>query len=157
MTPLLLSLLMTCAVWAAPPQPAHWTISAPAPETAVARGAQIRIKVSVDIDEGWHIYSLKKLEDGPIPTTVQLPKDQPAFRQTGPVEAPPPVSRYEETFQMQVESYEEEVEFLIPVEVANDAPAGAAVLKIEARYQSCDNKQCLPPRTVKLELPLVVK
>jgi hypothetical protein len=40
--------------------------------------------------------------------------------------------------------------------VAANAKPGPATLMVNARYQACDNKLCLPPRTVKLELPVEV-
>jgi len=41
------------------------------------------------------------------------------------------------------------------VQVATGA-AGAQKLVISASYQSCNNRLCLPPKTVRVEVPVVV-
>jgi hypothetical protein len=47
--------------------------------------------------------------------------------------------------------YTDMAEFTLPVRVAADARPGRQPLKVSARFQSCDEKQCLPPRPVTLE------
>jgi len=37
-----------------------------------------------------------------------------------------------------------------------DAPPGLQKLLVEARYQSCNDRLCLPPKTVKLEASVEV-
>lgn len=136
--------------------PVQWSISAPAAKSAVTAGGKVAVTVSATIARGWHLYSLKKLDGGPIPTTIALPPGQP-FQLAGAIEAMPPLSKFDETFQMDIESYEEVAEFTLPVVAAKDAKPGAATLLVNARFQVCDEKQCLPPRTLKIELPLEVK
>ena len=40
--------------------------------------------------------------------------------------------------------------------IAASAPAGPRTLTVNASYQSCNNKICLPPKTVKVEVPVTV-
>lgn len=150
---MLTAILLTLLLQAPPVQ---WSIGAPEPKTKVARGGRIVVTLSAEIAEGWHLYSLKKVEGGPIPTSIALAESS-SFRQAGAVEAPAPLTTFEETFQMEIESYEGGADFRVPVEVLKDGQAGARPLLVHVRFQVCDNKQCLPPRTVKLELPLEVQ
>ncbi|MBI5086400.1 MAG: protein-disulfide reductase DsbD N-terminal domain-containing protein [Acidobacteria bacterium] len=146
--------LLLALLWQAPP--VHWTITAPAARAQLKPGAKITVTLAAEIDEGWHLYSLRKQEDGPIPTSITVPEGQP-FRLAGPIDAPPALSRFEETFQLDIESYEGSAEFGVPVEVPKDTKTGLATLAVHARYQACDNKICLPPKTVKLELPVEIR
>jgi thiol:disulfide interchange protein DsbD len=57
---------------------------------------------------------------------------------------------------MEVELYEGEVEFTLPVRVAPGADPVARKLVVSASYQSCNNKLCLPPKTVKVEVPITI-
>jgi thiol:disulfide interchange protein DsbD len=124
--------------------PVEWKLSAPAKATA---GATVSAALEAAIAPGWHLYSLKEMDGGPIPTRVTVVEGQ-AFRLAGAIEAPPPATKQDETFGMEVESYEGSVEFRIPVRA--DA-AGRQTLKVAVRYQVCDDKLCLPPRTVPFE------
>lgn len=132
----------------------QWTLTTPAP--SVKPGAKVEVVLDAAITGGWHLYSLKKVEGGPIATTITLPAGQP-FSLAGAITASPAESKYDETFQMDVETYSDSATFRLPIEVAKDAPAGPANLTVNVRFQACDDKQCLPPRTVKVELPLTIQ
>jgi len=127
--------------------PVKWSLSAPAESKA---GARFLAKLTARVEEGWHLYSLKPLEGGPIPTQVAIPAPQP-FKLVGQIDAPVPLTAHEEAFGMSVEFYFGEVEFVLPVEVHREAKPGQPKLAVTARYQACDNTQCLPPKAVRLE------
>jgi DsbC/DsbD-like thiol-disulfide interchange protein len=136
--------------------PVQWSISAPAARSVVNAGGKVAVTLAATIAPGWHLYSLKKLDGGPIPTSIAVPAGQ-SFVLAGALDATAPMTKFDDTFQMDVETYEESAEFVLPVEAAKDAKAGAAALTVNARFQVCDDKQCLPPRTVKIELPLEIQ
>jgi hypothetical protein len=56
---------------------------------------------------------------------------------------------------MEVQLYEGEAEFTLPLKVSG-AAMGAWKVIVNASYQTCDNKICLPPKTVKIELPVTI-
>jgi len=56
---------------------------------------------------------------------------------------------------MEVEMYEGETGFTLPVQTAAGT-AGEHKLVVSASYQSGNNKLCLPPKTVKVELPVTI-
>ena len=56
-----------------------------------------------------------------------------------------------------LETYEDEAAFTLPLRVSRNARAGTQKLLVNASYQACNEKMCLPPRTVTLELPVEVK
>jgi Disulphide bond corrector protein DsbC len=57
---------------------------------------------------------------------------------------------------MEVELYEGEATFTLPVGIAAGAAGGSQTLLVSASYQSCNNKICLPPKTVKMEVTVPV-
>jgi thiol:disulfide interchange protein DsbD len=133
--------------------PVKWALSAP----ATARpGEHILPKLTATIEEGWHLYSLKPIEGGPIATQIAVPAPQ-QFKLIGQIDAPVPLTAHEEAFGMSVEFYFGEVEFIVPVEVNREAKPGTHKLAVTARYQACDNKQCLPPKTARIESGILVK
>mgnify|MGYP000871475567 CR=1 FL=1 len=133
--------------------PVKWTLSAP---SQAGVGSRIEALVTATVEEGWHLYSLKQLEGGPIATQIAMPAPQ-QFKLAGVVDAPVPLTAHEEAFDMSVEFYFGEVEFRLPVEINRDAKSGPHKLAVTARYQACDNKQCLPPKTVRLEQTVTLK
>ena len=133
------------------PGPVKWAVAAAPKE--VKAGQVFRVTVLANVAEGWHLYSMQRKEGGPVPTTITLPGAQ-WFRLAGAVEPPVGVTSYDEGFGMEVETYLGEAEFILPLETPRSAPAGEWKLKIAARYQACDNRECLPPKTVEMEVPV---
>lgn len=155
--PLLASLAAAPAMQAggepAKPEPVAWSVAA-APEQ-VRPGQVFRLTLRARIAEGWHLYSVRVKEGGPIPTTITVPGPQ-WFKLAGAVEPPVGVTSFDEGFEMEVETYLGEAEFIVPIEVLREVKPGALKLRIAARFQVCDNRECLPPRTVEVEVPIRV-
>jgi hypothetical protein len=61
--------LAALALAAAPPDPVAWKLEPPAAKT-VKPGGRFNVKLVATIQAGWHLYSLKPIADGPIPTRV---------------------------------------------------------------------------------------
>ena len=151
-------LLVTAAIvallWAAPPDPVVWKLQNP-PTAPVKPGARFNVKLLAAVQDGWHLYSLKPMAEGPVPTRIWLAEGQP-FSLAGVVQAPEPQVIQDATFGMEVELYEGEAVFALPVKVVPGAALGPQKLIVSASYQSCNNKICLPPKTVKVELPITI-
>ncbi|MEI9975561.1 MAG: protein-disulfide reductase DsbD domain-containing protein [Ignavibacteriota bacterium] len=138
----------------APANPVAWRLS-DAPAKPVKAGARFAVKLTASIQTGWHIYSMKPLDDGPIPTRIWLAEGQP-FRLSGPVKGDEPQTLQDPTLHMDVELYEGSASFSLPVKVAAGTAPGPQKLVVNAQSQSCNNSQCLPPATVKVEIPVTV-
>jgi len=137
----------------AAPDPVSWKVEgAPAP---VKPGGSFTVKVVAAIQAGWHVYSMKALEDGPVPTRVWLAEGQP-FQLSGAVKAAEPESVEDATLQREVELYERSAWFELPVRAAPTVASGAQKLTVSVTYQSCNNKMCLPPKTAKVEVPVTI-
>jgi thiol:disulfide interchange protein DsbD len=154
MRKLLVTVAMAALLWAAPADPVAWRLQN-APATPVKPGGRFNVKLQAAVQEGWHLYSLKPIADGPLPTRIWIAEGQP-FSLAGAVQAPEPQVIQDATFGMEVELYEGEAVFALPVKVASGAAPGAQRLVVSASYQSCNNKICLPPKTVKVEVQVVI-
>ena len=153
MRKLLLTAALAACLTAAPADPVTWTLNLqPAP---VKAGARFTVKLLAVVQEGWHMYSLKPMDEGPIPTRIWMAEGQP-FSLYGAVQAPEPRVIQDPSFGMEVELYEGEAVFTLPVRVAPGAAPGTQKLVVSASYQSCNNKLCLPPKTVKVEVPIAI-
>lgn len=133
-------------------QPVKWSVDSSTP--SARPGSEIAIKIRASIDEGWHLYSMTTPAGGPIPTTIRFAEN--------PVIAgykiyqPTPNRIFDPNFQLETETFEHEVVFLATVRVAENAPIGTHELQLQIRNQSCDERQCLPPRRTTISIQLNV-
>jgi DsbC/DsbD-like thiol-disulfide interchange protein len=139
---------------AAPAEPVAWKLQNEA-NAPVKPGARFQVKLLAKVQEGWHLYSMKPMAEGPIATRIWIADGQP-FSLAGGVQAPDPQVIQDPTLGMEVELYEGEALFTLPVKIAPTATPGTHTLVVSAAYQSCNDKLCLPPKTVKVELPVNV-
>jgi thiol:disulfide interchange protein DsbD len=125
--------------------PVAWSLKV---VNATVTDGKMIAEITAKIEDGWHLYSLTPITNGPRPTRISLPADQ-VFELAGEIEAPDPFVSVDPNFGVEVEYYEESVTFKLPLK--RRAGQSGAKLLLEARYQTCTNQLCLPPKTVKLE------
>ena len=113
-----------------------------------------RVVVSATIEDGWYIYAPTTPPGGPNPTKITL-ADGGALEVKGKIAQPEPFVHMDEGFQMETQSYKKGVSFGLPVIVKADA-SGAAKATIKARFQACNSRVCLPPKTVELPIAFTI-
>jgi thiol:disulfide interchange protein len=131
--------------------PVHWSMTVD-PATA-APGGHVLARMIAKMDEGWHLYALSV--PPPIIATKITLEDNPAVA-SYKIYTPKPRTAFDQNFGFNLDTFEKEAVFLVDVELAKSAPAGPLELAAKARYQTCDNKSCLPPRTVPVSAALTV-
>jgi hypothetical protein len=154
MRKLILTAALAARLAAAPADPVAWKLQNPI-AASFKPGARFTVKLLAAVQEGWHLYSLKPMTEGPIATRIWIAEGQP-FLLAGAVRAPEPRVMQDPSFGMEVELYEGEAVFTLPVRVAPGTAPGAQKLVVSASYQSCNSKLCLPPKTVKVEVPITI-
>ncbi len=102
-------------------------------KASVAPGGQLTATIVANIKPGWHMYSTTQGAGGPVPTTIKLDSG-PAFRAAGALQSPTPRKFFDENFGIETESYEGRVEFHLPVQAVDTAPAGKQKLTVKVRY-----------------------
>ncbi len=127
------------------PNPIQWTI-----EQGKRSKDTVTVRVTAKIADTWHLYSIAQPPGGPIATRIWIPEDQP-FKMTGEIRGPKPESSYDSNFSMDVASYQGEAEFQFPVKPITTSKQ---TLHVRASYQTCNDRLCLPPKTVTLELEI---
>jgi len=116
-----------------------WSLSLDS--AAAAPGTKVLARMTGQIEEGWHIYSMSTA--AAIPTTIQLapnPRVE-SYR----VLQPGPKRAFDPTANAETETYDREVAFLLELQLKKDAPPGPAELTVTASYQTCNDKKCIPP------------
>ena len=119
------------------------TWSATLTPSKAAPGSKILARISAKIEPGWHLYSLSVPR--PIRATAILVEHETVASST--VYFAPPKRAFDPNFGFDTETYENSVDFLVEVALKADAAEGAVELPVKARYQTCNDKMCLPPVT----------
>ena len=102
------------------------------------------------------MYSITQPSGGPTTTVITVPKTQP-FRLDGQISGPPPLTAYDANFEMNTETYEDHPEFIVPVSVSPNTPAGDQKLAIDVRFQVCNDTTCMPAATEHLKVPVTIE
>jgi thiol:disulfide interchange protein len=122
--------------------PVQWTLTLE-PKSAPP-GAHLLAKFAAKIEPGWHLYSLTTPKGGPIPTTSSL-ADSPVVAGFKILQ-PKPERKLDPNFQIDTETFANDVVLLYDVELKKDAAAGPAEITAQVRYQCCNDRLCLPPK-----------
>ena len=123
--------------------------------TATARpGDTVRAAVVVKLGEGWHVNAHKPLEDYLIPTDLKLdPPDGITLKQTRYPE-PKTITLQGLTTPMAV--YSGDFAIGIEIRLSDTLQPGTYTVAGKLEYQACDKKQCFPPDSIPVQIPLVV-
>ena len=133
-------LLLAGCVFAQPDQHVQWSLALEA--GSVPPGAKVLARLTGRIDPGWHLYSMSTA--AAMPATILL-ADNPVVKRYRVLQ-PPPKRTFDPNFNSDTETYEGQVTFLLELEIGKSAPAGPAQLTVNARYQTCSDKQCVSAR-----------
>ncbi len=150
--PALALLVCAASVQAQRLDPIQWTLASDASKTAP--GSRLATRLTANAQPGWHLYSLSTPKGGPIATTLSIADNQAVagFQ----IWQPKPTRRFDPNFNLDVETFENEIVFRVAVDIKKDAAAGPLEITAQVRYQACDEKQCLPPRKKTASLTVTV-
>lgn len=121
--------------------PAKWSLELE-PATIPA-GAKVLARLKATIEPGWHVYSLTT--PAAKPTTIRLTDN--ALLENFRVFQPKPKRAFDPNFNLDSETFEGEAIFIIEARAKKDAAPGPSPITAEVRYQMCNDRMCLPPRT----------
>lgn len=96
------------------------------------------LQFDVTIEDGWHMYSLNEVKDGPLPTVFKFTKSK-DYELVGKVKQSTPIKEYDKVFELDVEYYEHKATFIQRVKLKTDKK-----IKITGKYeyQVCTDTKC---------------
>jgi uncharacterized protein YyaL (SSP411 family) len=139
---------------AQPGQDGKVAVEARPPSAPVRPGETFRVGVRLSIPAGLHLNSNAPGEDTLFPTRLEVQPlrsfevlriDYPTPQKTGSVASGELQSVYEGDVEIEVE-----------LRAAEGIPATLYTLAASVTYQACTERECLPPATQKLEIPVRV-
>ncbi len=132
--------------------PVQW--SASAATGRVRPGGTLQVEVTAQMADGWHVYSVAQARP-PIATRITVPAGQP-FTLAAPIVAPAPHRAFDQSFGIDTEFYATRATFALTLKTAAEAAAGATAVRIQAYFQACNDRFCLPPKGVIVEAPVEI-
>lgn len=105
-------------------------------------GKEVQLIFKATIEETWHLYDTYLPEGGPVPTSINY-EDTTQFEFVGDLQKKPePVEEFDQTFQMDLRYYSDQVEFIQTIRLKTDDPL---VIAGYVEFMCCDDEVCLPP------------
>jgi len=149
-----IGILCTVSFAQAPVQPVTWSTSTSA-KGELKRGSRVTLDLSADIQEGWHVYGLNQAPGGPTPLHVAVDEND-IVQSGGALSSTKPVKQHDRAFDLDTETYTHSFVLHLPVEVKQHAIIGNRSVPVSVRLQACNDRVCLPPKTVRLAVPVEV-
>ncbi|MCH7612882.1 MAG: thioredoxin family protein [Candidatus Marinimicrobia bacterium] len=130
------------------------TVTATIDESARA-GEVVHLKLTVTMDDEWHIYALDDAGEGPIATSITISGD--AVSRQGKIDEPKPVEKFDEGFGTVTRYHEGTTHYNIPVQLDGNIKPGTVIVSATINYQVCNAAICYPPKDVTVDVPVVIE
>ena len=104
------------------------------------------IVISANIEKGWHTYSQRPTDAGPIPTSFSFTPSA-DFQLIGETKESDAHEEFVQAFEARIFVFTDKAEFRQKVKMKSKKPA-SIVFKVE--YMCCNDLMCLPPKTKEL-------
>jgi hypothetical protein len=106
------------------------------------------ITITATIDKAWHIYSQRPTDAGPIPTSFVFAPGK-DFQLNGKTAEENPKEEFVKAFDAKLYVFEGKAVFKQKIKRLNTKPF-TTLIKLE--YMTCNDMQCLPPKTIELNV-----
>ncbi len=120
----------------------------------VPRTGGVEQSLKLRLQPGYHVNSNKPNDDFLIP--LRLSWDAGAV-ETVEVEFPKPVIEKSEFSEKPLSVFTGHFEIVTKFKRAPGAVPGPGLLTGKLRYQACNDKMCLPPKSIEVKVPLLVE
>ena len=110
---------------------------------------EFELVFTATIEEGWHMYSTDLPEGGPIKTSFYFENVENAELVGEPTPNKEVVEEFDNSFQMDLRWFEEEVSFTQKVKVTGTGTVAGYV-----EFMSCDDETCTPPMEAEFSFEL---
>jgi hypothetical protein len=142
--PAFASLLLALSL-SSPAQTSNVLAITPSEKVAIKRGAEADVKLKAQLRTGFHVNSDKPSDEYLIPLKLTWAKEPLQAEQI--IYPKPQLEKYE--FSMTPLSvFSGNFEIVTRFKAPQSAAPGPAIINGKLRYQACNSKECLPPKTL---------
>ena len=134
------------------PERVQWT-AAFASTGDVRSGSTVELEISGAIQDGWHVYALTEPSGGPTALRVTLDENDVA-QAAGAASGTAPRKHRDPSFGLETQFYSHS--FTVRIPVVLKSTAGKQLVPVSVRFQTCSDRECQPPTTAHLSVPVDV-
>lgn len=99
------------------------------------------LKFDAKIDDGWHLYSLKPVKEGPNPTAFEFTPNS-NYELVGKVKESKTIKEFDKVFEVNVEYFSHTATFTQRIKLKSDKKT---IIKVKFEYQACTDEKCIFP------------
>ncbi len=126
----------------------------PPEKLIVKRGQTVPVDISIQLRSGYHVNSNTPADPYLIPLKLTLTS---SAVEAANVEYPKPQMQKFSFSDKPVSVFEGEFKAHTTLKALPTAPTGLTNVAGKLRYQACNDRMCLPPRTVDLKIPVDIR
>jgi len=124
-------------------------------ESEIVPGQEVTLKMSVSVEKGWHINAHKPLQDFLIPTIMSLVDSKGVELKS--VSYPKPESVNLAFLETTIVVYGGTFTIEAQLAVSPDLVPGPQIVRCQLEFQGCNDKTCVPPDTITIDVPFKIK
>jgi hypothetical protein len=149
----LLALALSSVAFCQAPLPQNVLKVAPASAVTAKAGATVTVALSLQVDTGYHVNSNTPADPFLIPLTLTW---NPGVLESSGVVFPKPQNQKYPFSKKPVSVFTGNFEIVARFKVAAGAGVGSNVVTGKLHYQACDDRACLPPKTIEVSVPVEI-
>jgi hypothetical protein len=143
-------LLLLAATSLLPAQGNILTVAAP-PKLTARKSTEVKARITVQLRNGYHVNSNTPADDYLIPLRLTWPASP--LQSQGVTYPRAKMEKYEFS-EKPISVFTGDFDLITTFRVPPTAAPGMQVISGKLRYQACTHKECFPPRTVDVKLPV---
>lgn len=143
-------LLLLAATSLLPAQGNILSVAAP-PKLTAKKNTTVTAKIAVQLRNGYHVNSNTPADDYLIP--LRLTWTATPLESKGVAYPKPKMEKYEFS-EKPISVFTGDFDLVTTFHVPASATPGMQVISGKLRYQACTHKECFPPKTIEVKLPV---
>jgi hypothetical protein len=121
---------------------------------AAKRNQTVSADIKLELRQGYHVNSDKPTDEYLIPLKLTW---TPGAAESAGVDFPAPVMQKFSFSEKPLSVFEGDFKLTAKFKIPANAPVGPSKLEGKLRYQACNDRMCLPPRTLDVIVPLEIQ
>ena len=82
-------------------------------ESIPRAGEVVNLIISAELEEGWHIWGIHNVPDGPVATSIETVNEK--IEKSGVVQEPTPIVAFDEGFEIDIPYHEKSLDFIYTI------------------------------------------
>ena len=118
-------------------------------------GEVVEVELDVMMTDEWHIYSVYKVSEGPLPTEISVGGE--IVGSVAPLIEPEPINKFDPGFETVTYYHEGDTKFKIPLKIKRNAKPGEYKISLDIFYMVCNIRLCYPPVTKTDSISIIIE